>query len=318
MMVRGAFAQLLAPGVHHNFVEWLDLLQREEEYSKVLNVENSTQAFEDEVQFAGVGPMTEKTENDSIQYADAIQGGTKRYIHLTYALGCRTSWELYEDDQYGIIKQVPKALARSARFTKEMVSANLFNRGFSSTGTTTVDGLSLFNNAHPLLGGSTATNVGPGLGNVISTPGTYPNRPAVDADLSFTAVQLMINQFERMIDSQGLPIVTKPSMLFIPPELKFIARELFGSPGKPYTTDNEINALVGDELSYMVGHYFTSQSAWFAVANKSEHQLKFFNRHAIDADYDDDFDTRALKQVSFMRFSVGATHWIGTWGSNGP
>src|SRR5215469_11619349 len=107
-MVRGGFAQLMAPGIHANFVEWNDLMQREEEYPKVFNVENSSMAFEDEVQFAGVGPMLEKTENAPIVYNDAIQGGTKRYVHLAYGLGCRTSWELYEDDQYGIIKQVPK------------------------------------------------------------------------------------------------------------------------------------------------------------------------------------------------------------------
>jgi hypothetical protein len=316
MMVRGQFAQLMAPGVHKNFVEFLDTYQREEEYSKIFNKETSEKAFEDEVQFAGLGPMLEKVENDSVYYQDAIQGGTKRYIHLTYALGCRTSWELYDDDQYGIIRQVPKAIARSGRFTKEQTAWNIFNNGFGTTVTT--DGVSLFNNQHPLLGGSLATNLGPGLTNVIGAVGTYPNRPATDADLSFTALQLMINQSERLVDSQGLPIATKLSTLIIPPELKMIARELLGSPGKPYTSDNEINAMLGEDLSYMVCHYFTSQSAWFAVTSKEGHQIKYFDRKPMDADYDDDFDTRALKQLATMRFSVGATHWLGTWGSNGP
>jgi phage major head subunit gpT-like protein len=316
MMVRGQFAQLMAPGVHKNFVQFLDTFQREEEYSKVFNIESSDKAFEDEVEFAGLGPMPEKTENDATSYSDAVQGGTKRYVHLTYALGCRTSFELYEDDQYGIIKQVPKALARSARFTKEQVAWNVFNNGFTTQ--TTTDGISLFNNVHPLLGGPGATGSAPGLTNVITTAGTYPNRPSTDADLSFTALQLMINQFERLVDAQGLPIAVRPSMLIIPPELKFIARELLGSSGKPYTADNEINALVGEDLTYMVSHYLTSQSAWFALTPKEGHQIKFFNRKDIDVDYDDDFDTRALKQVSFMRFSVGATSWLGTWGSNGP
>lgn len=316
MMVRGQFAQLMAPGVHKNFVQFLDTFQREEEYSKVFNIETSEKAFEDEVEFAGLGPMPEKTENDATSYQDAIQGGTKRYEHLTYALGCRTSYELFQDDQYGIIKQVPKALARSARFTKEQVAWNVFNNGFSTQ--TTTDGVSLFNNVHPLLGGPGATAVAPGLTNVIASAGSYPNRPSTDADISFTALQLMVNQFERLVDAQGLPIAVRPAMLVIPPELKFIARELLGSSGKPYTADNEINALAGEDLTYMVSHYLTSQSAWFALCPKEGHQLKFFMRQDIDVDYDDDFDTRALKQLSFMRFSVGATSWLGTWGSNGP
>lgn len=316
MMVRGTFAQTLAPGVHHWFLHFLDLQMRGEEYSQIFNVENSTQAFEDEVEMAGVGMMPEKPEAAAAQYDDLVQGGTRRYVHLTYALGSRASWELIEDDQYGIIKQVPKAHARSAMFAREMVSWNVFNLGFSTV--LSIDQVSLFNTQHPLLGGTAATAIGPGLTNVIFASGTYPNRPSPDVDLSFTAVQLMVNHFERLVDSQGIPVRVKPRTILIPPELKFIAREILGSPGKPYTADNELNALLGEDLKFHVIHYFTSQSAWFAVADKEGHQLKFFDRHPIDTDYDDDFDTRATKVVTFQRFSAGATSWIGTWGSNGP
>lgn len=315
-MVRGAFAQLMAPGLHDIFVHWRDTKQREEEYPHVFHIETSTMAYEDEVEFSGLGPMPEKPEGEAIIYQDAIQGGTRRYIHFTYALGCRSSWELYEDDQYNLIKQVPKALARSAVFTREQVAWNVFNLGFTTLQTT--DGVSLFNNQHPLLGGPAATSIGPGLANIISAVGTYPNRPASDVDLSFTAIQLMVNQFERLIDSQGLPIAMKPRHIIAPPELKFIAREILGSPNKPYTSDNEINAILREDLDFFCPHYLTSQSAWFALCDKEEHSLKFFNRKSLDEDYADDFDTRSVKQIAFMRFSVGATSWMGTWGSNGP
>lgn len=316
MMVRGQFAQTLAPGVHHWFLHFLDLQMREEEYSHVFNTESSTQAFEDEVEMAGTGPMPEKPEVSAAIYDDLLQGGTKRYIHLTYALGSRASWELIEDDQYGIIKQMPKSHARSAMFAREMVAWNVLNLGFSTI--TTIDGVSLFNTQHPLLGGSAATTIGPGLTNVIYAAGTFPNRPSPDVDLSFTAIQLMINQFERIIDSQGIPVRVKPRYILIPPELKWVAREILGSPGKPYTANNELNALLGEDLRFRVIHYFTSQTAWFAVAEKEGHQLKFFDRHPIDTDYDDDFDTRSTKVMTFQRFSAGATSWYGCWGSNGP
>lgn len=316
MMVRGNFAQTLAPGVHHWFLHFLDLQMRDEQYSQVFNVENSTQAFEDEVEMAGTGAMPEKPEGSAAIYDDLIQGGTKRYVHLTYALGSRASWELIEDDQYGIIKQMPKAHARSAMFAREMVAFNVLNLGFSTVNT--IDGVTLFNTQHPLLGGPTATNLGPGLSNVVYASGTYPNRPSPDLDLSFTAIQLMTNHFERLIDSQGIPVRVKPECILIPPELKFIAREILGSPGKPYTSDNELNSLLGEGLKFRVINYFTSQSAWYAVAAKDSHQLKFFDRHPIDTDYDDDFDTRATKVITFQRFTAGATSWVGTWGSNGP
>lgn len=316
MMVRGQFAQIMAPGMHKIFNQFTDLVQREREYDKIFNVATSEDAFEDEIEFAGLGPMPEKTEGDSIMYQSLIQGGTKRYLHLSYGLGCRASWELIEDDKYGVIKKAPEAIVRSGNFTREMTIMNVLNLGFSLT--TTFDGKTLFNNQHPLLGGIAATNVAPGVTNIISASGTYPNRPATDVDFGFTALQLMANQFERMPDATGFPIKVKPKLIVIPPELKFIAREILGSPGKPYTGDNEINSIIGEDLTYFVSHYTTSQSAWFVLADKANHQLKVKIRKEFDADYDDDFDTRSTKQVEFGRWSAGASSWIGTWGSNGP
>ena len=46
--------------------------------------------------------------------------------------------------------------------------------------------------------------------------------------------------------------------------------------------------------------------------------MKYLDRVELFDDYDDDFDTRAVKQVVIQRFSAGATVWYGTWGSNGP
>ena len=317
-MMRGEWSQLMAPGLHDTFVHWLALKQRTEEFSHVFNMETSDRAYENEVEFGGLGPMPEKPEGESISYQDAIQGGTVQYLHTSYGLGCRTSWELYSDDQYNLIMQVPKALARSAHFTKEQKAWNIFNLGFTTV--VTSDGVSLFNVAHPLLGGPNATAVGPGLtvGVNISAAGTYPNRPLTDVDLSFTAIQTAINQFERLIDDQGLPIQLKPKYLVIPPELKWIAREILGSPHKPYTADNEINAVLAEDLGYFISHYLTSTSAWFMTCDKSEHYLKHFDREMLDEDFSDDFDTRSIKQISFYRASDGATSWIGTWGSNGP
>jgi hypothetical protein len=71
-------------------------------------------------------------------------------------------------------------------------------------------------------------------------------------------------------------------------------------------------------LVFMVSHYTTSTSAWFVLTEKESHQLKFFDRHPIDTDYDDDFDTRSTKMITFQRFSAGATSWPGTWASFGP
>lgn len=315
--VRGAFPKLLAAGLNKIYLDAVDTEQRAEEYQQIFTIETSESAYEQDAKFGTFGPLQEKPENTPIVYTNMLQGGDKRYYHLTYGLAVRTSKELYDDDKYGIIKKVPVALARSERYTKEMVSMNILNQGFSSN-ITTVDGVSLFNAQHPLLNGAAATNVGPGVANVIYAVGTYPNRPSTDIDLSITALQLATNQYERLIDSQGMPITIRLKTVVIPPELKFIAREILGSSGKPGTSDNDINSMIGEDLNFMVSHYTTSQGAFWIISEKKHHYLKVYMRQAPKMSYDDDFDTDAIKQKTTMRMSAGATDWLGTWGSQGP
>ncbi len=315
MMLRGQFAQTLAPGLHDIFVQWNDLMLRETEYDKIFNIEMSSTAYEDDVEFAGFAPMVEKPEGESIAYTEAVQGPTQRYLHRTFAQGIRTSFELIEDDQYGLINQAPKCLARSAAFRKEMDAANVFNLGFTTQ--LSNDGLSLFNNAHALLGGPSATTIAPGISDLIASAGTYPNRPAVEMNLSQAAIITATRHFERLIDGMGYPIIMRPQYLLIPPELIFLAIEILASPHKPYSGNNEVNAILRQGLQFGVGHYLTSTTSWFLMCDKQFHQLKFYNRRELDEDYSDDFDTLSLKHIAYMRYSVGVSSWLGTWGTTG-
>jgi hypothetical protein len=315
--VRGMFAQLMAPGLKKIYVDWQQREQRAEEYPEVFNVDSSSSQYEQALEMAGTGPFLEKPENTPTAYTNIIQGGSYRFFHLTYSLGIRTSKELWDDDKYGLIKQGPRVLSRSARFTREVIAWAIFNQGFSAN-VTTFDGNPLFFNQHALLGGAAATALAPGAGNVISAAGTWPNRPATDIDLSIAGLQLAINQGNRMIDNMGFPIVVKFRNLIIPPELIFIAREILGSPGKPYTSDNEINSLLAEGLQVMQSHYLTSASSWYLTGNKGDTALTFYNRERENTSFDDDFDTDAIKQKTRMRVSAGCPQWQGVWGTQGP
>ena len=317
-MVRNEFFQAMSTCVAHNFIEFLDLQQRGVEFRSYMNVLPSKKAYEDAVHYTGTGPALPKNENEPVYYDQLIQGGTRRYIHQTYGLGVRMSYELMQDDQTGLMAASPKSLVQGHIFAQEYTACNVMNLGFSSTGTITDDGVSLYNNQHPLIGGVGATNVAPGVGNFSTSAGTYPNRPATDADLSFTALQYGTMIFQRMPNARGLLVATKPKKLWIPPELEYIAIELLGSSGKPYTSDNEVNALVGAGLQYDVRHYTTSGSYWGLEGNKDEHRMMFYERQTIYGDYDRDFDQQALKFLAISRFSAGADTWINTFASAGP
>lgn len=315
--VRGMFAQLMAPGLRKIYADCEVTEQRAKEYPMVFKVTKSTNEYEQDLEMAGFGPLQEKPENSPTAYNDMIQGGSRRVIPLTYSLGVRTSKELMDDAKYGIIRQGPRYLSRSNRFTEETIAWAVFNQGFSST-FVTFDGNPLFYNQHALLGGPAATNLGPGLTNVISAAGTYPNRPSTDIDLSVAGIQLAINQANRMIDNQGFPITTRFRTCLIPTELHFIAREIFGSPGQPYTSDNTINSLIAEDLKFMEGHYLQSSSAWFLLADKVDTALEVIMREAASTSIDSDFDTDAVKQKTRMRMAAWCPRWQGVWGTQGP
>lgn len=313
---RNTFPPLLSRGLKHIFFEVTDLTMREAQYTRFMNVESSEDAYEIDYHVAGTGPMPEMPEGTPPAYDGLVQSGTKKYLHLPYGLASQVTRQLVEDDKYGIIKQIPKAHAKSALYAREAVSASILNLG--NTLITTDDGVTLFNSAHPLPGGTEATSVGPGLSNIVNSSGTYPNTFTTQQDLGFTALQQAINYFYRFTDGRGMPSMLRPKTLFIPPELIGISREILGSPGKPYTADNELNALQGEGLSFTTLNYLTSPSAWFLFANKEDTQLKFYDRVPIQAQTDDDFQTQVLIFLTTQRFSAGATNWIGTFGSFGP
>jgi len=315
--VRAKFPQLMVLGQSKIYFDSLDAQLKMSDYPKVFHEKTSDNEYEQEMEMAGLSALQEKPENSPSAYNEMIQGGSKRYIHLTYSLAIRTSKELMDDDKYGLVKKGPVLLARSASFTQEMIAWYTFNNGFTSN-VQTVDGNPLFYDEHPLLGGTPATNLAPGAANVIYAPGTWPNRPSVDIDFSVAGLQLATNHAARMVDNQGFPIRLRWKYVITPPELRFLVREVLGSSGKPYTADNTINSLLPEDYKHMEIPWLNSASAWFMSAEKEDQTLVVYHREKPKTTFDDDFDSDALKQKIRLRMSAGATRWQGVWGSNGP
>jgi hypothetical protein len=316
VMNRNSFPPLLAPGLRHIFLEFFDLQQRAPQYTSYMNEMSSEDAYEIDYQLTGTGPMPLMPEGTRPITDGILQGGTKKYVHLQYGLLSEATRQLVADDKYGVIKQIPKSHARSGLYGREAVCASIFNLG--GTTLTTNDGVSIFNTAHPLAGGPTSTATAPGVSSYISSAGTYPNRPNPDTDFSFTALQQAINIFSRMPDSRGIPVNVKPKYVVHPPELRWIVREVLGTPGNPGTANNDINSVLPENLTGMELNYLTSQSGWGLITDKEGHQMKFYEREALMAQTDDDFKTQVLMFLSTQRFSAGVTVWPGIFFSYGP
>lgn len=289
MTTRGSFAQLLAPGLQAILFEWLD--EFPEEYSQFMNVETSDKAYDEDQIIGGLGLARVKPEGEQITYDDPIQGGTKRYLHQTYALGWQITQEMKDDDRYDLMKKIPVELMKSCRQTWEQLAANVLTLGDSTI--TTADGVSLFNTAHPLLGG-----------------GTYSNKLATASDLSVTALQDIIILFENMVNERGLKAMLSPNKLWIPPELQFVASEVLQSQYKPYTGTNEVNPVQG-RLTPAVLHFPTTATGWWVSNGEGTNNVKFKWRAKPMTDTIDDFETKGTKHSITFRVSAGATDWRG-------
>lgn len=294
---RGQFAALLKPDLWRVYVE--TGRERPLEYPQFFNVDDMPWSIVDDRQISGLGTLASMTEGEQFTLDDPILGGTKQYEAEVFGLGVEITYPMWRDDQYGVMGELIAELARSSRNKQETEAWSVLNNAFD-TSFTGFDGLSLCNTAHTLLD---------------PTQGTVANRPNPDVGLSTLAVQNSLIRFEGLVDERGLPRLLTPTMALIGQSNKYLAREVLGSAGKPFTTDNEQNALLQDDLSWMVCHYFTNATQWFITAARGVHDLQFLWRDRPIFDVFDDPWTKNAVATVWQRHTKGFGAWRGIDGS---
>lgn len=292
---RSGFTQLLAPGLAEVF--FYDIETWKKEYDKILKVEDSKRNKEEYLQVVGVGSMDAVAEGASTPYDDIYQGWLATATHSTFRKGMRITQEMIEDDQYGVMKDLTKALARSAKIRCETDGANVLNNAFSSS-FTGLDAVSLISASHALKIG-----------------GTQSNALAANADLDPASLQEAIQVLEDCKDERDQPLAFTAETLVVSTSGQWAAAELLESIQKPGTMDNEINALANKGLQYMVSHFLTDSDSWFLLA--AEHKLKWVQRTDLAFFKGNDFDTFDCKFAARMRHSTTWADWRGVTGNAG-
>ncbi|MEM7283307.1 MAG: hypothetical protein AAF438_16950 [Pseudomonadota bacterium] len=290
----------LWPGVHKFVMGSYN--EHPTEYSKIFSVEKSNMAYEEDVETSGFGLAGVKAEGTPTSYDSHQQGGTVRYRHIAYSLGYVVTREEKDDNLYKSKSfKRGKQLSLSFRTTKEIVHANILNRGFDAAYTGGTDGVELFSTAHPTLSGNQS------------------NTLAVAADLSEAALEDMLIDIMDSKNSRGLQIAVKDDCLIIPTALSFEAERIVKSNLRVGTDFNDINAMKSMGLlpgGIVANHYLTDADAWFVKTNV-ESGLTSFQRKGFEFTKDNDFDTDNAKAKGYERYSVGWTDWRGVFGSPG-
>jgi phage major head subunit gpT-like protein len=205
---------------------------------------------------------------------------------------------MMEDDQYNIMRQIPRMLGVSLRQTEETVATNVLNNGFDSAFTGS-DGQPLFSASHPLVGG-----------------GTGSNTPSTASDLSQTSLETAIIDIQDFRDDQGLRINVDAKKLVVPRSEYFNARKILQTQYAVGSADNDVNVLSNMDLEIVDTNFLTDQDAWYLTTNVTN-GLKFFWRRKPELDRDNDFNTDNFKVKTSCRFSVGFTDWRGAYASPG-
>lgn len=290
-----SFAALLQPGLHD---VWIEIgKERPPEYPKVTNVDDMDWNPMTDQQVAGLGGLQAKPQGTQFRLDRMLLGGSKIWDAAPWGLAIEFTYEFWRDERYGVAREMTRELARAGRQREEIDGWAPFNNGFNTSFTGFTSGESLFSTSHALIGG-----------------GTIANRPSPDIAFSITGIQNMIVSFETLTNHRGRARVMSPNRVIVAPRNRFAAREILGSPSKPYTTNNEINALVDDDLMFMVSHYLAVATNWFATA--AGHSVWFLWRdHAIFDGFDDPRTKNAIF-THYQRHTSGFNAWEGSYGSN--
>lgn len=262
---------------------------------------DSDKSYEEVVEYIGFGLAPEKQEGTSVSYDTARQGSIDRFTNKTYGLGFIITEEELSDNQYeSLVMQRTQRLAFSARTTKEVVAANVYNRAFNAS-FTFGDGSALCVNDH-------ATD-----------DGTQSNIPTAAVDLSEVALEDMVIQIANAKDSRGLEVAIRPQTLHIAPANQFNAERILSSVLQNDTANNAINALRSQGVlpgGAKINHYFTDTDAWFIRTDAPDGMI-LFQRWETRFSEDNDFDTENMKYKYIERYVPGNGDWRGIYGSAG-
>ena len=295
VLLRDNFAGILAPGVFEVVKATYD--RWEEQYKKCVNLTTSKKRKETTLTIANSDAVAQKNEGAPTQYTDYQQGYTKDHTHITYSGGMRVTRELYDDDLYGVIKDLADTLGVSMRQAMEVAAANIYNRGFSGS-YTGPDTVALFSLSHPLKNGSTDQNM-------LTTA----------ADLSDTSLRNSITQMRKTVDDASLKVMVIPKTLLVPVDLAWDASVILESQLKSGTANNDKNVLKDLDLGYTVNNFLTDTDAWFILGRM--HKIYMWMRMNPKPAADDDFDTGDAKFKLTARWVTGWSDWRGTFGTAG-
>lgn len=250
------------------------------EHPRLFNVLSSSQAYEEEFSWAGLGSFQTKPEGRPVANDEPVPGVYKRYNQATWGLSFRVTLEMRMFEKYGQIRQISEDLGDSCRESIEVLLSGILNTSLTTNGP---DGVPLFSTAHPLLRG-----------------GTFSNRLSTLADLHYVSYSQMLTLFETTVSHEGRKRRMTPSLLWYGPHLDMKGQELLQSPDRPDTINRAKNVL--RKVQPFMYHYLSSATMWGMKAARDFTRVFFALRPTVSKSFDwatEDFMVKELFMLSY-------------------
>lgn len=271
-------------------------------WKKIFEVKSSEKRSELLTGVTGMGDAQEKPEGQPFATDQITAGYTKEFLHTEFGLAFEVTQTAQEDDRHDVLSDYAKWLMFSMNVVYEKRAALLFNNGFGTE--VSPDGVSIFNTAHPLKGGGTARNI-----------------LAVAADLSWSSLQQALTDWQRETKFESGQFMQPADnlVLYVPPELEFMAARIVNSTGLPGTADNDVNSIKSlRNIKVVKNVYPTDTDAWFLLAANKNHGFRSYTRVGISMlPGMTNIETRNRHYPIRGRQSWGSRMWQGSFGTPG-
>lgn len=228
----------------------------------------------------------------------------KVITNVSYAQSFGVTRDMFNDDQYGIMKQRASELGRLAKYSKEVLATSIFTLGNSSA-VTTGDGQNLFSASHPIRKGATATqsNIGTGA-------------------LTRATLNTARSAMRQFLTPAGLHMINVPNLLMTGVTLEAQAIEALDSVYNGTVNqagsvaDFSSNSVRKFGIDLLINPFIEDQSDWFLI-NKdyASDYLIWQNREPVRLIASEDVDSLVLRETAYYRVAAGATDWRFAYGS---
>ena len=255
------------------------------------------------IRWSDIGTLPNWTEfAGTVAYQSQSQGFDTISTPLEFTSGTQVERKLFDDDQYNVIDQRPRALATSYSRTRQGHAARIFNLAFSNDTFfyNNSEALSLCNNAH-------TTN------STASTATGFDNLGT--AALTATAVAAARIQMVNFRDDQAGRFSVMPTELLHPIDVYEEAFEITSASGKLDVATSNPNVHKG-KYTTIEWNYLTDTNNWFLMDATLRRRFLFWvDRIKVEFAMVEDFDKLIAKWRGYARYSNAWTNWRWCFGA---